>query len=575
MNRKKFALILLLAGMSVLCVLFVRIDERNAVFCIGKFDRLAIRVRTNTYEEVINPWYKEEEDTWYFFLPSGMNDKAIYNDEQEIPVLLDGRELAPFERFEWEEGREYRMVYDNIHGHNDLRVKFRASSEIPAVFIETESKVMRYLDESVYNTVYHTEKGTITVYEANGGVSYRGTLSIRGRGNSTWYSFDKRPYNIKLDKAGSLLGMERDRDWCLLANAWDYSYMNNKLAFDMASKAGFRYVPDAEYADVYFNGDYWGIYLITETVEVGESRISITNLREKNETANPDTDLTDEDTIESIYFDNGNQRGIKLENIPADITGGYLLERDFRAIRTEKYPVKKPSFFETSGYGTAINIKSPKFADLREVEYISALTSEMEQAIRSENGYSESGKYYLDYIDLESWVRCYMIGEIAHDPDKDVTNTYYYKDRDSIDSRFYSGPVWDYDMRFGGKEEQSSPEVLTRLATGGWRNTGGWSQYLYEKPEFYSEVCREWNRFFKGYLQNEMPGKTREWQEQIRKSVEMDLIRWPRGKGYSKKWPAEGEQFTDVYSYDDQAEYLRTWLTKRCEFLDGYWGDGQ
>ena len=72
-----------------------------------------------------------------------------------------------------------------------------------------------------------------------------------------------------------------------------------------------------------------------------------------------------------------------------------------------------------------------------------------------------------------------------------------------------------------------------------------------------------------------MPGRTREWQEQIRKSVEMDLIRWPRGKGYSKKWPAEGEQFTDVYSYDDQAEYLRTWLTKRCEFLDGYWGDGQ
>ena len=43
-----------------------------------------------------------------------------------------------------------------------------------------------------------------------------------------------------------------------------------------------------------------------------------------------------------------------------------------------------------------------------------------------------------------------MIAEIAYDLDKDLTNTYIYKDRDSINNRFYMGPVWDYDCRFGG-----------------------------------------------------------------------------------------------------------------------------
>ena len=441
------------------------------------------------------------------------------------------------------------------------------SSRLPVLFITTKDGSFEQLNADKTDT----EQGRIDVIEANGSVSYSGGLSIRGRGNSTYRMFEKKPFNIKLNKAAGILGMKKDKDWCLLANSWDYSYMNNKLAFDMASKAGFRYAPESEYADVYFNGDYWGVYLVAEKIEIDENRIDITNLKKKNEEANPGLDYSSIET-----FDTGKQRGVYLNHLPEDITGGYLIERDYR-LRTDYYGIRAitTSYFETDGLGTAYNIKFPQYADQKEVEYISNLTNEMEQAITSLDGYSSTGKYYLDYIDLDSWVKCYMIAEIAYDLDKDVTNTYYYKDTDRIDSRFYSGPVWDYDCRFGGTESYSPPEILTKLSSGEEDPilSGGYSQLLYNKAEFFDAVCEKWNGFFREYLTTDAQRNIDYWQNLISESVKMDNIRWFRGDGYPVPWPSDGEEFTNEYSFDYEVDHLRKWIKTRCDFLDGYWGD--
>ena len=41
--------------------------------------------------------------------------------------------------------------------------------------------------------------------------------SVRGRGNSTWLWYDKKPYRIKLDKKSQLLGMGEGKSFVLLA----------------------------------------------------------------------------------------------------------------------------------------------------------------------------------------------------------------------------------------------------------------------------------------------------------------------------------------------------------------------
>ena len=494
MNKKKLALILLLSVMAVLCAVFVRIDARNMVFCPGRGEHAAVTIKLNAYEEKIYPYYSSREDTYYFFLPSMLCDHVIYNDS-------------------------YLFTY----GEEDVKVRFMVSSALPALFITTEEGHTRLLDEDKT----HTEPGWMDAIEADGSVSYSGSLMIHGRGNSSFSTFLKKPYNIELNKAAGILGMNRDKDWCLLANAWDYSYMNNKLALDMAAGAGFEYVPDAEYADIYFNGNYYGIYLVAEKAEVSAKKISITDLEKKNERANPGTDM-----LEAEKFDTGKQRGVRLENLPSDITGGYWIEADYRLGSDYTNRIISESYFETD-FGTSFGIRSPKYADEREIAYISSLVNEVEQAVRSEDGLSETGKTWLDYIDLTSWVRWYMVAEIANDPDKGVTNTYYYKDADSADPKLRMGPVWDYDNRFGGTEYHPSAESMTAFSSGSWIGD------LCKKPEFLEAVRREWASFFRD--------------------------------GYPRLWPKDGVLFTGAYNFDDEADYLKNWIGKRREFLDSCW----
>ena len=199
MNRKTFALVLLLAGMILLCVLFAHIDARNVVFCAGRGGHAAVTVKLNTYEEKIYPSYSVQEDAYYFFLPSMLCGNEIWNDAFDADLVIDGRKLGKFERFEWEEGRTYTFTY----GEEDVKVRFMTSAAIPAIFITTEEGHTLLLDEDKT----HSERAWIDVFESDGSISCSRGMTMRGRGNSTFASFLKKPYNIKLDKAAGILGM--------------------------------------------------------------------------------------------------------------------------------------------------------------------------------------------------------------------------------------------------------------------------------------------------------------------------------------------------------------------------------
>lgn len=552
MNKKTWILVLLFIGIGIIAIAGAYIGRRNVQFCTTEDGEVAISVQVNSYSEIIKPYYSDSDEVYYYFLPSVLCDKRICNDFCETEIYIEGQEIGRYSSFEWNTEETYQMEYAD----REIDIRFKLSSDIPVLFISTDTGSMDMLNSDKS----YQEHADLTIIEADSTVSYSGGVYIKGRGNSTYRQFQKKPFNIKLDEAAGLLGMEADKDWSLLANSWDYSYMNNKLAFDMANRVGFRYVPDAEYADVYCNGDYWGMYLVTERIEVDTERIDITDLEFQNEIVNVGSDI-----LQAEKFDYGNKRGVLLENIPNDITGGYLLERDYRLAPDYGKRVFTTSYFETGSYGTVFNIKSPEYASKEEVEYISELTSQMEQAIRSVDGYSENGKYYLDYIDLDSWVKWYMLAEIAYDLDKAATNTYIYKDADVIDTKFYMGPVWDYDCRFGGTEIYSSAEELTKLS-------GDWFHHLYDREEFFKQICLVWDSCLKKYLQEEAYERIDSWQNLIYDSVEMDIIRWNRASGYPQEWPSvyDGE-FVDTYSFEDSVFYLKDWLNRRCEFLDDKW----
>ena len=104
--------------------------------------------------------------------------------------------------------------------------------------------------------------------------------TVKVRGNST-SSGAKKPYNIKLSAKKDVLGMGRAKKWCLLANMYDKTMLRNKLSYDFAADIGMDFVSASEFVELYLNGEYRGCYLLTEALEIGETRVDL--LVEENE----------------------------------------------------------------------------------------------------------------------------------------------------------------------------------------------------------------------------------------------------------------------------------------------------
>ena len=90
---------------------------------------------------------------------------------------------------------------------------------------------------------------------------------IRGRGNSTWNWYPKKPYRIKLDASASFLGMAPNKDWVLLADYRDVTHMMNLVGFYLAKELGLPYANHVRYATVTLNGEDLGLYMVTEQVK--------------------------------------------------------------------------------------------------------------------------------------------------------------------------------------------------------------------------------------------------------------------------------------------------------------------
>ncbi|MFX1392822.1 MAG: CotH kinase family protein [Promethearchaeota archaeon] len=93
-------------------------------------------------------------------------------------------------------------------------------------------------------------------------------MKIRGSGTG-WNEFSpKKGYRLSLNEPKSLLGMREDDDWLLLDMYSDYPRMRFKLAFELyqtlTPSDPTTFAPESEYVNLFINGDYQGLYLLTE-----------------------------------------------------------------------------------------------------------------------------------------------------------------------------------------------------------------------------------------------------------------------------------------------------------------------
>ena len=315
-----------------------------------------------------------------------------------------------------------------------------SSANLPSIYISTESGSLA----AIHADKEHREAGALTVAE-NGAVTLAGSaLSyIKGRGNSSWKSNEKRSYSIKFSEKTGLLGMSAAKKWALVSDNMDKSLMRNAIAYSAAKRTDLPFTVDFRFADLYINGGYRGNYLICEKVEVGSNRVDIADLDDANEQANPGVDLA------SIPVVKETQGDLKLSwsELPAepqDISGGYLLEYDY----PEEFDLR-PAAFQTAN-GTTLVLHAPEYAGKGEISYVAALYAAFEEALLSPDGVNAQGKHYTEYIDIPSFVDGILIYDFTSDQDRGHSSWYIYLP--AGEQRFHMGPMWDFDQSMDNAE---------------------------------------------------------------------------------------------------------------------------
>lgn len=364
-------------------------------------------------------------------------------------------------------------------------IKTPTASSLPSLYITLPPKA---LDSILHDRDCEVHAEALLLSVEND-TMYDGELThIQTRGNTT-FIFDKKSFTIKFPQKIRLLGLDRNRSFVLLANPCDESHIRNAMALDLARAFG---IPASRYAylRLYLNGEYSGLYQITNKVEVGRNTLNIIDLNKLNRQSNP-RPLDD-----YTWFAYGRKKqtvlrkGVLLEQNPEDITGGYLLDNS----GTNELYCRSVSGF-VSAAGDPIRIRSPKYASPEEVEYIAELYDQMEAAVLASDGCNpETGKHYSDYIDVGSFARYYLLNEIFLNFDGGWTSFMMYKDSDYIDPKIYAGPAWDFDRTLGNPRFQKGVKLYNRLVVNGKRgidgepHSGGLLYHLMQHDDFVAVV---------------------------------------------------------------------------------------
>lgn len=316
-------------------------------------------------------------------------------------------------------------------------------------------------------------EGTMSLVGTDGAVDYTDEVTeIKGRGNSTFTDYSKKPYQIKIKNKTALIegSSEKSKKWVLLANAADYSLIHNSVTFALADALGMTYTNSYEPVDLYFDGEYRGHYLITEKVEVTSTNVDIDDLDGAIEDANAGTDAYENPVVVTKTTQSKGETAAEADSngsykyveglAEPELTDGnshhaYLLELEY----SYRYPDEQSGF--VTNKGQCIVTKNPEYLTKETGAYIAAFWQEFEDAVYSENGYNtETGKYYYEYCDLESLVNLYLINELAKNYDSFCSSAFFYLPADS--DIMYAGPVWDYDICYGighrNREIASNPE---------------------------------------------------------------------------------------------------------------------
>lgn len=337
-------------------------------------------------------------------------------------------------------------------------------------------------------------------YDGWGGIELRGQSSLR---------FPKKSYGLELRSRGGdgrdvgLLGMPADDDWVLQAPYVDRSLMRNVVAYDVARWVG-RWAAQTRFVEVWLNGRYRGVSVLTERPELNDERI----------------------------------------DVPGEgVSGRYLVEMTFEYQARRKGP-----YFRTPLKRQAVVYDEPGLGDLsaRESRYLRGVVARAERSLYR-------GRGWRRYLDAGAAVDYVLLQELFRNPDGFRASTYMVK---PAGGRLQLGPIWDFDLAIANARGRGeSPR--------GWGLRGHvWASQLHRDPAFRRALAARWKALTERGLRAAVLASVDRNQAALADSVGRNFRRWPVLDRRLWRTPApQGSHRAEV-------AHLRRWLDQRMAWMD-------
>lgn len=303
---------------------------------------------------------------------------------------------------------------------------------------------------------------------------------------------------------------------------------------DLANSVSDSYEPDGEFVELYLNGSYQGLYLLTEAVEIAENRVNISD---------------GEDYLLEMELD-------------------YRMEDDTAYVITDK--------------GQIFGINTDSRLTGEKEQQILDFLNDIESALFSENGISSiSGRPLEELIDLDSWAEAWLIQEISGDHDTGIASQFSCVMEEAGGYKLYAGPVWDFDGTMGNVNTPmfENPSALItsveQTREEGNSNQNRWLSAMYRNEKFRKALAEKYSMVFDEKLKEMIDGKIDEYAALIRRSACLDALRWHEQRLSWEFVIPEGifiEEEGDYTRYDTldaHIEMVKNFLTEKRNFLYG------
>lgn len=361
------------------------------------------------------------------------------------------------------------------------------------------------------------------------------TLTIKGRGNSSWTNAPKKSYTIKFKDKQNFLGLGKNKSFALIANYFDKTLLRNFTSYKLAKTVftGMTWNPDAKCVNLFINNVYQGVYLAVETIKIGEKRVNIPDIADCKDIAD---------------FNNY----------------GFILEVDSR---------QDENFNFRTENNVPFSLKEPDGEDLQDdvKKKIQEKVQAAENALYSVDFKNPSSEnYYGNFLDVDSFVDWWLLEELAKNTDSNFYSSCYIY-FNPTDKKFCMGPVWDFDLGWGNI---NSTETYTgfKVCESSNKDNETWESWILQllKDDNFKEIAKSrWSQLKPKIEEYFGTGNTDGYEakfESLQYDAELNFERWPILGKETWKCPAGAEERK---TFTAEKEFFINWKNNRIQWLDG------